>query len=1053
MLTISILGATQILNNDRPLTIKRRRSRALLFYLAAHDHPISRDQLIGLLWPDLPAASARHNLRSTVYALRQQLGEHMQAEEDLLALAEGVRVDVRDFEAALSATSAPIAALESALGLYRGDLLADFAIPDAPEYEDWMAVAQEHYRRMAIRGFQALSRLHEADGQFKPALAALERALRIDPFQEDVQRAALRLHYLSGDRAGAIRRFDDLRRMLAEEMGAPPMAETQALYDAIITDQLPVPARPDPVISSPTPSRAAAPSAATFPPPLRTAAAGQPAALPFIGRAALLADLERLRTTPKLILIEGEPGIGKTRLAQRTLRIDGSGQPAGIVLLGRAHDLESRMPYQPIIDALRNLTHAPSWPEWRRHLDLPDLWWVEVARLVPELRGTGDRPPAGPAPDESRLWEGVHQLLAALAQRYPLTVFLDDLHWSDSATLGLLGYLVRRAAAESVHITFLAASHPVAPRTELSALLQTLIREDLLARMRLDRFSVAEVNALAQAISPRFGYPLGSWLYRGSEGNPYILVELIRYARAGRILAADGVVDLSALPVQPVVPQTVYTLIQARLDALSEPARRVLDAAVAVGREFEYEVAARAAALSDAAALDAVDELRRERLIHPMDDMHFAFDHSLIMEVAYREVGELRHRSLHRRVAAAIETIHRDNLDEVAGLLAEHYAEGQEPVLAANYARRAGERAVRLAAWREAAGYFRQALEGGAEEERVAVLTALGNAYLHAGEIDLAVDALEQALRLAQSQNKVSAMPAVLQGLAEALIMQARYRDVIRLAEGMARYAESEVRYAIEYIWGIALSLEGIDLQGAIDHLLAAQARLGQAPDSGSAIRLAQIEFELGNIDARRGLLQEAITRYRKVYEITAAQTDDEMLRWHVMAHNNLAYHLHLAGDPEALALAQQGLALAREKGMLTLLPYLGSTLGEIALAQDDVATAESHFSRALAEARRMAQPERIAGLTANLGLAAQRRGRTDQAIQYLTEALSVAEAAHSPYLATQIRLWLAPLAPKAEADSLLAAARALIEGSQFYQLRDQLEQVTVLLADETPRS
>jgi predicted ATPase len=167
-------------------------------------------------------------------------------------------------------------------------------------------------------------------------------------------------------------------------------------------------------------------------------------------------------------------------------------------------------------------------------------------------------------------------------------------------------------------------------------------------------------------------------------------VELLRYACNQGLLSEAGRLDLAALGRGPVLPQTIFSLIESRLARLSEPARRILDAAVAAGREFDFEVVYRAAGLSEAAGLDALDELSAAGLVHPADNgavpakqparpplQRYAFDHSLTMEVAYREVGEPRHRLLHRRVGEAIEQVYgRQRIDEVAGVLAEHFAEG-----------------------------------------------------------------------------------------------------------------------------------------------------------------------------------------------------------------------------------------------------------------------------------------------------------------------------------------------------------------------------------------
>jgi DNA-binding SARP family transcriptional activator len=1047
MLSVLLFGAPRVLVDANPVTIARRKNRAILYYVAAQTEAVNRRQLLALLWPDHEPETARHNLRSTVYSLRQALGAHLVVEQETLALAQESSVDTRTFEAALSAAALRTDELAAALALYQGAFLDGFDTPDAPDYEDWIAVTREHYQRLAIRGYSTLSQFFAAEHHYQDALAALQRALTYDPLQEDLQRAAMRLHYQAGDRAGAVRRFEELRRLLDEEMGLPPMAETRALYDAIVTDA----ALPDEsrlLLPMPTAMTTKVMATKVQPvevtPPVRNLRIGEGVEIPFIGRNGELQRLEELEPSHQLIVVEGEPGIGKTRLATNFLssRRTVQGSHAPLALVGQAHELESRLPYQPIIDALRSVLAAPEWPALRLQLDLAPVWRTEIARLTPELLGA-ERASAAYTPDESRLWEGIAQLLLALALSRPLYFFLDDLHWADAATLGLLGYLVRQTGQAGAPIVFLATSRPALPRSELAALFQSLLRENQLARLSLERLSNDEVLALARQISPHYGYPLGAWLWRGSEGNPLILAELLRHARAEAILTPDGVVNLSRLPDSPVVPQTVYTLFQARLEHLSEPARRILDAAVVIGREFGFEIVARAAALSDDAALDALDELRRARLIQSLNDFRFTFDHPLILEVARREVGDLRRRLLHRRVAAALETIHHDRLDEFAGLIAQHYGEGGQPELASRYAWRAGQRAAGLAAWAEAISFYEQALQGPTRELRSTILAALGAAHLQAGRYDQAAETLREAQQLAEQQNDLPTLATVLNTLSESLLMQARYEEAITMAKRLAARTEPELLFAVEFLWGAALSLEGVDLDEATKHLHKAEEYTRQSPGIAPPERLGQIAFELGNVAAQQGQLEEAVRHYRRSLDATRHADTDLGVAGHILAYNNLAYHLHLLNDPAALDYAQQGVALAREKGATRLMPYLFSTLGEIALAQGDLAVAEFYFGQGLAMAQRNRHPERIAGLTASLGLVAQRRGEIELAVHRLSTALVQAETLHSRYLATRIRLWLAPLLPPDAATAYLDEARAVIEDGHYETLRAELDVLT----------
>ncbi len=1020
MFSILLLGAPQINRQQQPVAIPRRKSRAIIYYLAAQTHPLTRDHLLAFFWPDHDRSTGQQNLRATLYGLRKTFGALLAVDEDTIALAPETRVDARMFEAQLADPSADLFAIKETLALYRGDFLHGFTLPDLPEFDDWAMLERERYRRLAVSGLTRLGHLYEAQQDFRAALETLDQALAFDPLQEDLQRLALRWHYLAGDRAGAIRRYENFRQLLGDEMGVPPMEETRTLYDAIITDTL-------------------SPEIWPVPSPLslgkgKIRLGPGVKSLPFVGRETELQKLNNLAVAAKLVLLEGEPGIGKSRLLEQFIQT--RPKPA-LILTGQARELESSLPYHPIIEAFRGLLSRPDWPSLRLILNLPPVWRSEAARLLPELAPSGHSPEAASqAPDELRLWEGVSQFVLALARQVPLWLILDDLHWVDSSTLGLLGYLMRKTAQAAAAVYFVAAARPVEPRTPLALLLATLLREGRLERLALNRLTPAEITALAQHLSsPVHAAPLAKWLGQRSEGNPFILVELVRYAQEHGLLSPDGILNLTGWPDAPIVPPTVYSLIQARLARLSEADWQVLNAAVAVGREFEFEVVAHAVALSDAAVLDSLDRLQGLGLIQPRQGSLFRFDHPLTMEVAYQEISEPRHRLFHRRVAEAMESIYSQHrLDSAAGLLAQHFSEGGVPERAAKYAFKAGQRAVALAAWHEAIAFFEQALAEseslGDLAQRQMILAALGQACLHAGQFSRAAQTLRAALDLSKmGQNSVNTGVLHL-GLGETLVLANRIGEVLALAEEISADPQPEAAVNAAYFRGVALSHSRADLPGAIAQVQQAEALLQQLqpkPAEG-VVTLGQLKFELGNILARRGDLPAAIESYRAGLEATQGMENESALRNHILFHNNLAYHLHLLANPAAAGYAQKGLTLAQEKGVLSVLPYLWSTLGEISLAQNDLAAAEQHFKEGLALARQFSIPERIAGLTANLGLVARQRRQPELARQHLVEALTQAEELNLRHLAVQIRLWLAPFLPLAEARAHLNAARAVAE-------------------------
>ena len=459
---------------------------------------------------------------------------------------------------------------------------------------------------------------------------------------------------------------------------------------------------------------------------------------------------------------------------------------------------------------------------------------------------------------------------------------------------------------------------------------------------------------------------------------------------------------------------------------------------------------ARAAALSENAALDALDELRAARLIEPQgsDGLHYAFDHSLTMEVAYREVGEPRHRLLHRRVAEAMEAIYgKQYLDGIAGVLAWHFHEGGDIQRAAPYALRAAQLAGQIRGVARSDRVLRSsAASRSAALERAAILMELGEAHFRAGETAQASEAYRAALKLC-APDSLEADRARL-ALAQSLLNQARYAEAIDLVKQVRAAGRPEMIVSAEMQWGTTLSVEGADLIGAAEHLqkaesVAAPTRDRDQPD---AARLAQIKFEQGSVAAQQGDLEKAVTLYRDTIDHRCAGLGRRRCRFVSWATTTWRIICILLHDPTAIDYAQQGLQLAHEQGALGLQPFLLSTLGEIELDRD-LEAAEKYFTEGLTLAERLSMPERIAGLTANLGRVAQRRGETALAIHRLSTALAKAEALGLPHLAAQIRLWLVPLLPPTEARAALKEVRALAESSGRKRLLEEAQQLELKFA------
>ena len=1020
LLEIHLFGTPRLFLNGQMLDKVRRKNRAFLYYLATHHQPLTRDHLLAFFWPDHERSAAQAILRTMIHDLRRQLGETFHADAETISLAAETIIDAQTFSAVLGSSASNLQNLEHALSLYQGDFLEGFSLVDSPQFDDWAASERDHYRLLAMRGFAELARHYEGIREYPAALESMRRALAFNLFQEELQRDLMRLYYLNGDRAGMIRQYETLRKLLDEEMGVPPMPETRSLYDALINETF---------VSLPADSI------------VRTSSrpvSGE-SILPFIGREAELEMLQNQLGSGKLILLEGEPGIGKTRLASELITAQLQSQQQPLLLRGVAYELEQGLPYQPIIDALRSLITQPEWKSLSVQLELAPVWLTELARLLPELLTQYPHLPAPVQPaDESRLWECLFQFIRALAQRRNVWLFLDDLHWADAATIGWLGYLIRHISAPS--LILLAASRPIDEQSHLRKLIQILNREDRLAHLHLLALSTSAMQQMALVLSPKHDDQLSGWMIENAEGNPFFLTELVRYALGVGWLKRDGTVDKELFSTSLILPATIQNLVESRLLRLSENARQILHVAAIIGSEFDFELVRQVASLDESAALNAIEELQTMHLIQPLQGERLAFDHSLTMQVALQDMSDARRRSLHRHVAKALESIHADQLDPVSGLIAHHFRNGNLPARAASYAFRAGQSAAHLAAWVEAIAFYEQALALETDEAKYAqIYLAMGTAHFHKGDFAPASKDYRTAVELAHSHHDWPLLEEAHLGLNLSLIPQARYAEAIALAKELRASGPPELALCAEVIWGTGLSVESAHPIDAEVHLREAERLLHQQAGYSGQITFTQITYQLAAVVGQQGRSLEAIDLYRKALDmLNRGEGKLDILR-NIMLYNNLAYHLQLVGDPSAVDYVREGIKLAQEKGSLSHLPYLYSTLGEIALAHDDLDSAENYFSDGLSLAQQIPIPERIAGCTANLGLVARRRGNIQLAQEYLQRALEQAEKIGSHHLDVRIRIWLAPLLSSDEAHLSLQKARALAEKNGLTSLLEEI--------------
>ena len=547
----------------------------------------------------------------------------------------------------------------------------------------------------------------------------------------------------------------------------------------------------------------------------------------------------------QVVLLSGEPGIGKTALtAEFARRVHADG---AVVLYGRC-DEDLGLPYQPFVEALRDLPVEPAaLREWAR------VHGGSLLPLLPELVARfGDVPnfPTGdPEAERYRLFKGVSALVGELAGPHPVLFVLDDLHWAAKPTLMLLKYAANALDAHRVLLlgTFresdISRSHP------LAELLADLRRDSAVSRLALRGLADDEVVALVESASGRAldgrGVAFAHAVHRETDGNPFFVAEMLRHlAESGAVVREGGHwVPAPTLP-EIGLPVSVREVVGQRLGRLREETGKLMALAAVIGRDFDLDLLARVSDLSEDRLLDALDEAAGAALIHEVAGRpdRFTFSHALVQHVLYDELSGQRRVRAHQRVAAALEELCGDDPGDRVTELARHWVAATRPVeidRALDYARRAGDRALAQLAPEEAAVWYGQAVElqesqGRQHDDlRADLLLALGEAQRRAGQ------------------------PAFRETLLEAASIAGELGDTDRL-----------VQAALANNRGIH-SASGYADPDRVAVLEAAAAALGDADSSERARVLATLAIELTysehDVDRRRALSDEALTVARRV--------------------------------------------------------------------------------------------------------------------------------------------------------------------------------------------
>jgi DNA-binding SARP family transcriptional activator/predicted ATPase len=916
-LEISLLGPPRVTRAGRPVSFDTRKATALLAHLALSDRPRSREALCALLWPNHDPEHARGALRRTLSVLRKEVGEQwIDASGDSVALRDstGLAVDARTFRSLVGAGATP-QELADAVALFGGDLLEGFSLRDSPEFEAWHAYEADALQRELGAALGRLVRALLERGDYGAAIPQARRWLALDELHEPAHRELIRLYALAGERAAALAQYRSCVRTLGQELGVPPTDETAALYEQVS----------DGTVLPPMPQSSAAAASAMRPARASTE-------LPLVGRsdqlAALVAAHRSTGPDGRLALLEGEAGIGKTRLARELAALVES--QGGIVLAARCHDDEVGLPYGPVLEllaeALRAGGDAIAASVSPARLADASLLLPELASLRPDLpSGTALVGPAARA----RLLEGVCAVLVAgSAGPCPGLVFVDDIHAADEATLDVLAYLARRLRGRALLLTLAWLSEAVPPGHRLRALAAELSRAGTATLVGLPRLDKGETSLLVRSVAPDSSSSVERQVYVETEGLPLFVAEYLAAVGAG------GALEHGALPPE------LTDLLDARLAGLGPVARQLLEAAAVIGRSFDPDAVRTASGRSEEETADGLEELAARGLVRELErpDPTYDFTHDKLRARVYEQISLARRRLVHRRVA---EAFLRANVGpERAALVAQHLRLAGDSAGAAAQYRRAAEHAASVLAHRDALDHLDAALALGYPDS-VAV-------HERAGDLRTLVGDYAGALSSYESAAAQSDPPAL-----------ARLEHKI----GAVHHRRGEWDRA-EARFGIALEAAGEDL-GLRSRILADLSltlhQAGRSERAGAIAREAQALAESANDERAQAQAHNLLG----VLARGAGRLDDagaELLRSLALAErlgdssartaalNNLALVAREAGELDrALELTEQALALCAAEGDRHREAALENNLADLHHAAGRSDESMAHLKRAVA--------------------------------------------------------------------------------------------------------
>jgi tetratricopeptide (TPR) repeat protein/KaiC/GvpD/RAD55 family RecA-like ATPase len=758
-----------------------------------------------------------------------------------------------------------------------------------------------------------------------------------------------------------------------------------------------------------------------------------------------------------LVFLYGEAGIGKTRLA-RELRAHARSRGMQI-LYGRCPALfrmDGVPPYVLWKEVIRDYLQVCT-PEQLQ--SAVGYYPGEIYKIVPEIKQKladfSESPPLSPELERDRLFEAVSQFVENISKTVPLVVVLDDLQWADPSSLLLLHYLARGVYRDSLVILGAYRDIEVEEKHPLFPVLTDLKRTQLLQSAKLKRLSLDEVSEMIKRILWQDDVPreFCKLVYEKTRGNPFFVEEVMQSLKEEGIVYPYGVEYRFKAVSEIEFPETVRSVLQARIGRLDDETQQALTMASFIGNDFTLEALQRVTGFEESKLLEIIERMMEKKLLKcrvVRGEDTCGFSDVLVRDVLYESVGPLKRKKLHGVVGFALEKAYAKDIDEHLGELAAHFLESGDKQKALDYFLKAGEKAAQVYANREAASYYQSALgllkeKEGNVQERARVLEVLGDIQGLVGEFDASLKSLDEALLLRQQLGEKGNAARLCRKIAHVWVMKgdsAKAKEYFGKAQEILEALPESVELASLYVgiadmfwrsmeWskGTALVEKALGIAkklNAHETIAAAYMGLGSLTKDRKkateyyeeALKVALDNHNMGAATSAYGLLgslgmgdedrEKCLEYARKGHELTkkvGAVSGQAFIGF------NLAGIYAGMGDMDAaLLLTEESVALNRKSGNLHFLELSLIGLGQFYTALGEWDRSEKLLNEGLAIAQKMNNMQATSYASLAIGYLLLEKGEYSRAKEFVERVFYLCEKAgakfwEARYLALLIQL------------------------------------------------